>query len=163
MPIKFQVSWPFQLVRRISKWIFMMAALASILDFQLEQCQLFLIYKSPWCFLPDCQSIGISLHEKMFKTDFQHGGYGDHLGFPIRKILATSDLQVTPILLIKFWVNWPFCSGDVQNRFSIWQLRRPSWISNQINLSYFWPTSCPDTSYQFFILLAFPFRRRRSI
>ena len=34
----------------------------------------------------------------MFKIDFQHGSYGDHLGFLIRMMLAIFDLQVTPIL-----------------------------------------------------------------
>ena len=91
---------------------------------------------------------------------FQDGG---HLGFPIRTILATFDLQVTsilpmklsqlpfwfrikfkidfqqgckgrfqiimifflsisPVLPVKFRVNGPFCSGEVQNTFSRWQL-----------------------------------------
>ena len=30
-----------------------------------------------------------------------------HLGFPIGTILATFDLQVTPMLPSKFGVNWP--------------------------------------------------------
>ena len=33
-------------------------------------------------------SIGLSAQEKKFKIDFQHGSYGDHLGFPIRRISA---------------------------------------------------------------------------
>ena len=53
-------------------------------------------------------------------------------------ILAIIDLQVTSILPIKFRVNGPFFSGgEVQNRFSRWQLWRPSCISNQNNFSYF--------------------------
>ena len=35
-------------------------------------------------------------------VDFQDGSY---LGFPIRTILATVDLQVTPMLPTKFRVN----------------------------------------------------------
>ena len=37
----------------------------------------------------------------MFKRDFQDGGRGSHLGFPIRTILAIFDLQVTAILPTK--------------------------------------------------------------
>ena len=47
---------------------------------------------------PDNQT-SYSVQEKKFNTDFQDGG---HLGFPIRTILATSDLQITAILPIKF-------------------------------------------------------------
>ena len=45
------------------------------------------------------------------KIDFQDGH--NHLGFPIRKILAIFDLQVTPMLPI-FQVNWPYGSGDAK-------------------------------------------------
>ena len=52
-----------------------------------------------------------------FNIDFQDGSY---VGFPIRKILATFDLQVNSTLPMKFQVNCPFGSGEkVQNRFSI--------------------------------------------
>ena len=54
------------------------------------------------------ESIDLSVQEKNFSIDFQDGG---HLGFPIRIILATFDLQVTLILPMKFRVNWPFGSG----------------------------------------------------
>ena len=38
------------------------------------------------------------------------------------KILAIFDLHVqhTSILSIKFQVNWPFHSGEAENRFSKW-------------------------------------------
>ena len=45
-------------------------------------------------------------------------------------ILATFDL-VTPILPIKFRVNLPFVSGEVQNRFLKWQPWWPSLISDR--------------------------------
>ena len=51
------------------------------------------------------ESNGLSVQEK--NIDFQDGS---HLGFPIRMILITFDLQVTLILPIKFQVNWPFGS-----------------------------------------------------
>ena len=51
--------------------------------------------------LPDkFESTGISVQEKKFNTDFDQ--YGNHLGFPIRTILATFVLQVTLILPMNF-------------------------------------------------------------
>ena len=38
--------------------------------------------------------------------------YGDHLGFPIGKILAIFNLHVTPMLPIKFEANSPFGSRE---------------------------------------------------
>ena len=52
-------------------------------------------------------------------------------------ILAVFDLQVIPILPIKLRTEWPFCSGEVQNRFSSWWLWLPYWIYNQNNLAIF--------------------------
>ena len=43
-------------------------------------------------------------------------------------ILAIFDLQDTLILSIKVKVNWPFSSGEAQNRFTSWQSWQPSWI-----------------------------------
>ena len=77
------------------------------------------------------------------QIDFQDSSKGGHLGFQIGMILATFDLQVTPILPTKFQVNWPFDSGEAKNRFSIWPPWRPSWIFDWNNFSYFfiykWP------------------------
>ena len=65
--------------------------------------------------------IGLSVQEKKRKIDFQDGCHGGHLGFPISMILASFDLQVTPMLHSKFGVNWPFSSGEgTKNRFSRW-------------------------------------------
>ena len=108
-----------------------MAAMAAILDFQSARFSLFLIYKSPQCFLASLEAIGLLVQEKR-KIDFQDGG---HLGFPIGTILAIFDLQVTPMLPSKFGVSWPFGSGEeAKNRFSRW---RPSWISDRHDFSYF--------------------------
>ena len=63
---------------------------------------------------PDYQRSSLAF---WFNIDFQDGSY---VGFPIRMILATFDLQVKSILPMKFQVNCPFGSGEkVQNRFSI--------------------------------------------
>ena len=57
-------------------------------------------------------------------------------GFLIGTILAIFDLPVTCMLPIKFRVNLPFGSGEEEiNRLSRWP---PSWISDRINLSYFY-------------------------
>ena len=128
----------------------------AILDFRLERFKLFLIYKSPQCFLPSFRSNGISIQEEKHKIDFQDVG---HLGFLTGMILAIFYLQVTPMPPTKFQVNWPFSSGEkVKNRFSRWP--RPSWISDRNNISYFLSTSHHDTSYQVLSQLAFWFRRR---
>ena len=62
-------------------------------------------------------AIGLSVQKK-FKIDFQDGICGGHLGFPMRTNLAIIDLQVTQTLPLKFQVNWPFSTGEVQNRSS---------------------------------------------
>ena len=104
-----------------------MAATEAILDFRLGGFYLFLIYKTPQCFLPSFESTGLLVQEKKRKTDFEDGSHGCHL-FLIGKILAIFDLQATPMLPTKFQVNWPFGSGgEAKNRFSRWP---PSWISD---------------------------------
>ena len=59
---------------------------------------------------PDYQTSfeSVCLLVQKFNIDFQDIG---HLGFPIRTILATFDLQVTLILPMKYEVVWPFGSG----------------------------------------------------
>ena len=46
-------------------------------------------------------SVGLSVPKKKWKKDFQDGGHGSHLGFPIGTILAIFYLQVTPMLPTK--------------------------------------------------------------
>ena len=90
--------------------------MVAILDFQSEEFQLFLIYKSPRCFLPSFKSIGFLVQEEKQKIDFQDGHHSRYLGFPIETILAIFFyLQVTPMLPTKFHVNWPFGSGEEAN------------------------------------------------
>ena len=59
------------------------------------------------------KSIGFSAQEKKRKIDFQDGGHGCHLGFPIGTILAIFVLQVTPMLPTKYQVSWPRGVGGV--------------------------------------------------
>ena len=56
------------------------------------------LYRSP-DYQTSFESTDLSVQEKNFNTDFQGGG---HLGFPIRMILATFDLQITSLLPMKF-------------------------------------------------------------
>ena len=61
-----------------------------------------------------------------------------HLGFTIGMILAIFYLQVTQMLPTKFWVNWPFGSGEeAKNRFSRWLPWRTSWFYDRHDFSYF--------------------------
>ena len=57
---------------------------------------LFFIYKSPRYFIPSFESVGFLVQEE-FKTDFQDGGHGDNLGFPIGTILAIFNLLIVPV------------------------------------------------------------------
>ena len=78
-----------------------MAIVAAILDFRSEQ---FLIYKSPRHFLPSFKLIGILAQAKKLKIDFKDGSHSNHLGLPIRTILAIFDLQVTLIQCTSYQV-----------------------------------------------------------
>ena len=70
-------------------------------------------------FKPSFKPVSILVHEEKRKIDFQDGHHGGHLGFLIRMILASFDLQVTPMLPTKFQVNQPFGSGEkAKTRFS---------------------------------------------
>ena len=89
-------------------------------------------------------SIGLSVHKKKLKIDFQDGCHGDR--FLIGNILTIFELPVIPMLPTKFWVNRPFASGEEEkNRFSRWW---PSCISDRNNFSCFWSTGQPDASFQ---------------
>ena len=97
------------------------------------------------------------VQEKKRKIEFQFGRHGGHPGFPIRMILATFDLKATLMIPTKLQIKWSFGSGEeAKNRFS----RRPSWIYDRNDFSYFSSTSHPDASYQVSSQLAFWFSRR---
>ena len=104
-----------------------MVAMATILDFRFERFWLFLIYKSPWCFLPSFESIGFSGQEKKQKKKIFKMAADGHLGFQIRMILASFDLQVSLILPTRFPVNLPF--GQ--------EMKRKKDFQDGCNFSYF--------------------------
>ena len=140
---KFWVNWPFgseEVQNRFLKWqSWCQSGICDCNDFSY-----IFIYRMSKHFLPNFESFGLLIWEKRHKTDFQDGA---HLGFPNRTILAIFYLQVARILPTKFWVNWPFGSEEVQNRFSRWMPMHPSCISYQNNVSFFWSTTVLS-SYQ---------------
>ena len=83
-----------------------MAAMAAIWDFLSQRFELFLMYKSPQCFLPSFESIGLSVQKKKGKIDFQDGR---HLGFPIGTILA-----------IFISTSHPDASYQFSNQLALW-------------------------------------------
>ena len=137
LPTKIQVNWPFGLGVE-AKNGFLRLRHGGHLGFLIGTIYLFLIYKSPQCFVPSFKSISLSIQKKKRKIDFQDGGQGGHLGFPIGTILNIFYLQVTLMLHTKFKVNWPFGLGDEpKNRVSRWLPWRPSLISDRNDFSYF--------------------------
>ena len=73
--------------------------MAAIWDFLLQQIELFFIYKTPRCFLPSFESIGLSVQKKKGKIDFQDGC---HLGFPTGTILAIFISTIHPDVSYQF-------------------------------------------------------------
>ena len=61
LPTKFQVNWPFGSGEEAKTIFFKIATMVAILDFLLERFLLFLIYKSPGCFLPSFESVGLGV------------------------------------------------------------------------------------------------------
>ena len=92
----------FRFRRRSKKTDFQDDRHCGHLGFPIRRILDFLIYKSPRCFLPSFESIGLSVQEKKRKLDFQDGQLGDELGFPIRTISAIFDLQVTRCFVSSF-------------------------------------------------------------
>ena len=117
LPTKFGVSWPFgsgeEAKNRFLRW--QPSWISGQDDYSyfdlLVTPMLPIKFQSPRCFLSSFKTISL-LFQKKQKIDFQNGGHGSHLGFPIRTILAIFYLQVTPMLPTKFHVNWPFSSGE---------------------------------------------------
>ena len=82
------------------------------------------------------------------KNWFSKWRYGGHFGFPIGMILAIFHLHVNLLLHYKFQLNLPWgLQEDEQNRFSIWPLWRPAWISDRHDFSSF-RSSCPVITEQ---------------
>ena len=89
--------------------------------------------------LQSFESNGLSVQDKTFKTNFQDGGYCNHLGFPIGTILA---------------IFWSTASLDTSYR-----VLEPRFSRRSSHQNYFLPTGSLNTSYQVSSQLAFRFRR----
>ena len=127
----FQVSWPFgsgeeannSFSRQRSSWISNRNHFSYFLSISHPDASYFVSNQWPY-----------SSGEET-KIHFQDGR---HLGFPIGKILAVFDPQVTPMLPTKFQVSWLFGSEEeAKNRFSRWRSWRPSWIFDWNDFTYF--------------------------
>ena len=64
LPTKFQVCWPFGSEEEAQNRVFKIVA---ILDLRLEWFKLYLIYKSPQCFLPSFKITGLSVQVEKWK------------------------------------------------------------------------------------------------
>ena len=127
----------------------------------------FFIYKSPQCFLPSFESIGLSVQNKKGKIDFQDD---HHLGFPIGTSLAIFYIYKSSRCFLPFFKSsGPWVQENKRKkkkkkkkkkRVSRWTPWRPSWTSDPNNLSNFRSTSHPNASYQVSSQMAFQFRRR---
>ena len=128
LPTKFRVNWPFgsgeEAKNRFSRWPPSWFSDQNYFSYSWSTNH------------PDASyQLTLRFRKRSKKKKFQDGHHGGHFGFPIGMILAIFDLQVTPMLPTKFRVNWPFGSGGAKNRFSKWQPRRPSWISDRQDFS----------------------------
>ena len=89
----------------------------------------------------------------------KHKQDGSHLGFPIRIILATADLQVTSILLMNF-ESLALLVQEKKFKTDFQDGRHGRNLGFPI-ATIFLSTSHPDASYQVSSQLAFKFIRRR--
>ena len=116
LPTKYQINWPFvsgeEEKNRFSIWRPWWPSWISYWNDFSYFC------KSPRCFLPSLESIGLSVQKKRLK-DFQNGHHGSHLGFPIGTILAIFDLQVTPMLQVLSLLTIRFMRRSKQQIFKM--------------------------------------------
>ena len=114
LPTKFQVNWPFnsgeEAKNRFSRWPPMWPSRIS--------------YRNNLSYFCSTNHPNAS-HQVQVNWPFGSGE--GKIRFPIGKIIAIFDLQVTPMLPTKFQVSWLFSSGEeAKNRFSRWQPWQPS-------------------------------------
>ena len=81
-----------------------MAAMAAILDLRSARLAIFDLQVTPMPPTKFRVNWPLGAGEEA-NIDFQDGGLGGHLGFPIGTILVFFDLQVTLMLPTKFRVN----------------------------------------------------------
>ena len=87
----------------------------------------------------------MAFKEKNLEISFQDGNCGGHVGFPLGTILAIFDLQVTPILPIKFQVN---CLSVHEKKLKYSPFGGHTEFLTDMTFSKFISTCRSDTSYQ---------------
>ena len=110
----------------------------------------FFLYTSTWGYFISFNLIRLVVCEKMSKTNFQYGGCGGHLGFPIDKLLAHFDPEIVLLLQRKFRLKSTKVLGrNVENWWSRWRLWQPSWIFDRhISFGHCMSTRRPDAPHQ---------------
>ena len=151
LPTKFQVNWLFGLgeeaKKRFSRWPPWWPSWIS----DQQDFSYFWSTNHPDTSYQVWSQLAFRLRKWSEKQDFQDGGHGRHLGFPIRTILAIFDLKVTLMLSTKFRVNKHLGLGEeAKNRFSRWPPWRPSWITIDTILALFHlqVTPMPPTKFR---------------
>ena len=94
--------------------------MAAILDFRSKRFYLFFIYKTPRCFLPSFEAIGLLVQKKKRKIDFQddrHSWISDRNDFIYFSSISHPNVsyQVSSHLAFRF-------RKSAKNRFSRWRL-----------------------------------------
>ena len=83
-----------------------------ILDFRLDQFYVFLIYKSPWCFLPSFKSIGLPFQKKKKQKK------------KIFKLAAILDFPSKQFSLFFLTTSHPYASYQISGQLAFWFWRR---------------------------------------
>ena len=107
LPIKFWVSWHYHSGEVQNRSQVQVGHYGGQPRFPIGTILLFFLFTCH-CDTSYQVSTGSWVQEKKRKIVFQDGSPGFHLVLQIGTILVNFDLQVTPIRLIKFQVNWPF-------------------------------------------------------
>ena len=117
--------------------------MAAILDFCRNYFSLFFLSAShPDTSYQVSSQLAFRFRKRKSKYIFITAAIGAILDFRSERFYLFFLSASHPDIFIKFRVNWPFGSGEVENRF------QDSRKSDQNDFSYFWSASHPDTSYQ---------------
>ena len=84
------------------------------------------------------KSVSILIQENKLKMNFQDGGFGGHLRFPIETLLPNFDFTGHPdgAYPVSSQVAFLFRSRSTKLIFNVAPLR-PSWMSDQNDFSFF--------------------------
>ena len=116
--------------------------MTAILDFRSARLKLFLIYKSPQCFLPSLRSVSLSVQEK--KRKWRPSCISDQNDFSY--FWSTSHLNAS----YQVWSQLAFGFRRRREK-QIFKMAAmaAAWNSNRQDFSYFWSTSHPNAPTKF--------------